>query len=279
MYLFYLDRVEFKDDKVERWFPIAINWPTDKLKWTCNNTLKNWMRYKINKEYLLNPPQQLQQKSINVHIVHIAKENFKALYLSRMSQWRTKSQQQAQGDKTRQIQIQSSHPPTSWQLESMAKEKMQSKKRMDFTPPSFNLGISPEKVRCASCSLDITPTMVYYQRTCQPTENADNLGKSQGSIKQMHKVEKEKPQHRNAKGAHGITKQPMRKDLLEIQANKKGKKVVVRQLLKRIVKEMPFLCRTPFLKDYKEARNRLKRTQMMLEDYAFLSPDKFHPST
>ncbi|KAJ8422519.1 hypothetical protein Cgig2_028276 [Carnegiea gigantea] len=30
--LFYLDRVEFKADKVERWFPILINWPTKKVK-------------------------------------------------------------------------------------------------------------------------------------------------------------------------------------------------------------------------------------------------------
>lgn len=30
--LFYLDRVEFKAQKVDRWFPTAINWPTEKVK-------------------------------------------------------------------------------------------------------------------------------------------------------------------------------------------------------------------------------------------------------
>ena len=31
------------------------------------------------------------------------------------------------------------------QIESMAREKMQQKRTMDFTPPSFSLRISPEK--------------------------------------------------------------------------------------------------------------------------------------
>ncbi|KAJ8433028.1 hypothetical protein Cgig2_015455 [Carnegiea gigantea] len=30
--LFYLDRVEFKAEKVDRWFPIALNWTTKKVK-------------------------------------------------------------------------------------------------------------------------------------------------------------------------------------------------------------------------------------------------------
>ena len=30
--MFYLDRVEFRADKVERWFSIAINWQTEKVR-------------------------------------------------------------------------------------------------------------------------------------------------------------------------------------------------------------------------------------------------------
>jgi len=33
---------------------------------------------------------------------------------------------------------------------------------MDFTPRSFNLGISPEKGWCASRSLDITPATLKF---------------------------------------------------------------------------------------------------------------------
>ena len=30
--LFYLDRVEFKAEKVDRWFSTALNWTTEKVK-------------------------------------------------------------------------------------------------------------------------------------------------------------------------------------------------------------------------------------------------------
>ena len=130
------------------------------------------------------------------------------------------------------------------QIESMAKDKLQQKRTMDFTPPSFSLGISPEKEQCASRSLDITPTTLkfsfspkgagtayiagaYYQRTNQATEMDVSLGKSQESPKHMHNTEKVVP--RDVKGVHGITKPPMRKDFLDNQAKKKGKEVVVRQ--------------------------------------------------
>ncbi|KAJ8426751.1 hypothetical protein Cgig2_029420 [Carnegiea gigantea] len=182
------------------------------------------------------------------------------------------------------------------QLESMVREKMQQKKMMDFTPPSFRLGISPEKGRCASRSLEITPAMlkfefspkgaanasiarVYYQRMYRAIEKAVSFGKSQGSTKHMHKANKEQPEPKNIKGVHGITKPSIRKDLLDDQAIKKGKEVVIRQQPQRIVEEMPFLCRSPFLKDYREARDRLKPSQMMLVDYASLPPDELHPST
>ena len=56
-----------------------------------------------------------------------------------------------------------------------------------------------------------------------------NLGKSQESPTHMHKAEKEKAVPRNAKGVHGITKQPMRNDKLDNEANKRGKEVVLRQ--------------------------------------------------
>ena len=74
---------------------------------------------------------------------------------------------------------------------------------------------------------------------------------------------------RDAKGVQGTTIPPIHKDMLENQANKKGKEVVVRQQLKRIVKEMSFLCQSPYLKDYKESRDRLKPKHMMLVGILF----------
>ena len=64
--------------------------------------------------------------------------------------------------------------------------------------------------------------MHQLQRYLISIENAISLGKSQGSTKHMHKVDKEKPEARDAKGVRGIKKPPMQKDLLNNQVNKKG---------------------------------------------------------
>ncbi|KAJ8425196.1 hypothetical protein Cgig2_004318 [Carnegiea gigantea] len=45
-----------------------------------------------------------------------------------------------------------------------------------------------------------------------------------------------------------------------------------------MVTQVPFQCRSPYLKDYREARDRLTHEQLMLVDYAFLPPDELHPS-
>ncbi|KAJ8429966.1 hypothetical protein Cgig2_032091 [Carnegiea gigantea] len=207
------------------------------------------MGNKINEENLLNLPQQLHQRSNNIHTVHIAKGNLKALYL-------------IAGD----MGIREETQP--WDKVTIAAQAQEGDKthRFIFKDPTHLLfSFSPKGAANASI------VRVYYQRTKRATENASSLGKSQGSTKHMHKVEKEKPEPRNTKGVHGMAKPPI--------YTKKGKEVVVRQQPKRIVKEMPFLCRSPFLKDYREARDRLKPSQMMLVDYAFLPPNDLHPST
>ncbi|KAJ8443107.1 hypothetical protein Cgig2_030875 [Carnegiea gigantea] len=45
-----------------------------------------------------------------------------------------------------------------------------------------------------------------------------------------------------------------------------------------MVKQIAFQCRSPYLKDYREARDRLTPKQLMLVDYAFLPPDELYPS-
>ncbi|KAJ8421972.1 hypothetical protein Cgig2_022628 [Carnegiea gigantea] len=72
---------------------------------------------------------------------------------------------------------------------------------MDFTPPSFSLGISPKK-EAGTVSI----ARVYYQRTHQGTRLDDRLAKSLESPRQMHKMEKEKAGPENAKGGHSKTK-------------------------------------------------------------------------
>ncbi|KAJ8437194.1 hypothetical protein Cgig2_007544 [Carnegiea gigantea] len=78
--LFYLDRVEFRVDKVERWFPIAINWPTESITYT----------YKF---------ESIQDNDITLK----NNKNEKVTIVA----------QAQEGKMTTQIHIQSSRPPTS----------------------------------------------------------------------------------------------------------------------------------------------------------------------
>ena len=48
------------------------------------------------------------------------------------------------------------------QIETMAGQRIKQKKAVDFTPPSFSLGISPEKGQCASRSKHIRPTTLKF---------------------------------------------------------------------------------------------------------------------
>ena len=91
-----------------------------------------------------------------------------------------------------------------------------------------------------------------------PLKMLSVLGNHKEAPNTFTRQTKKKLVSRNVKGVHGITKPPMWKDLLDNQENKKGKEVVVRQQPKRIVKEMPFVCRSPHLKDHVDFRDRLE---------------------
>ncbi|KAJ8433029.1 hypothetical protein Cgig2_015456 [Carnegiea gigantea] len=170
----------------------------------------------INKNYMLNCPQQLHQKDNNAHIVPTTKRNCKPLDLSMTSQ-------QSLGSR-------------EYKDSNIAHLKGSDDLAIDNTTQSFSrsfsLGISPEKGQCASCSLDISPTTlkfsfspkgagtastarIYYQHINREAEMDGSLGKSQESLTHIHKPEKEKAVPRNAKGVHGITKPPMRNDELD----------------------------------------------------------------
>ncbi|KAJ8435724.1 hypothetical protein Cgig2_002681 [Carnegiea gigantea] len=160
------------------------------------------LKHNPNKEDLVSCPQQLQLESNDVHIIHIAMDNFNTLYLLLMIQCRnlhipyvpdnmTTVAQAQQGKKVTQMHTHSSQPYTSGtacgsqnvidclsaddmyycsleflelvdQVESMAREKMQQKKRMGFSLPSFSLGTSPEKEPCATHSIDTTPATLQF---------------------------------------------------------------------------------------------------------------------
>ncbi|KAJ8429091.1 hypothetical protein Cgig2_001051 [Carnegiea gigantea] len=113
-------------------------------------------------------------------------------------------------------------------LESMAIERMEQKTRMGCSPPSFNLGISPEREACATPSGDIThasfqPQMGVYTDPTGSVIAAD----SERHLKQANK--------------NAINVQNTPENSKELQklagkrGNKKGKQVVLRHQSKRIL--------------------------------------------
>jgi len=55
--------------------------------------------------------------------------------------------------------------------------------------------------------------------------------------------------------------------------------VVYRQQPKRTIKELPYVCQSPYLKGYKEAREPLNSNELVEVDYVFLPVDEQHPVT
>ena len=51
-----------------------------------------------------------------------------------------------------------------------------------------------------------------------------------------------------------------------------------RQEPKEFTKEIPFICQSPYLRDYKQAREKLTPNQLILVDYAFLREGEEHPA-
>ncbi|KAJ8429929.1 hypothetical protein Cgig2_017979 [Carnegiea gigantea] len=133
--------VQFRVNKVERWFPVAINWPTEKVRkrdrdeqlpgeygkgrtieridyhnvasliWRC--ICKNCKRTNPNREDLVSYPRQLQLESNNVHIVHIAMDDAVPITNDPVQDNVTTVARAQQGKKATQMHTQGSQPYTS----------------------------------------------------------------------------------------------------------------------------------------------------------------------
>jgi len=152
----------------------------------------------------------------------------------------------------------------------MAREEVQQKKKVACSPPSFSLGIPLDQQATPAPSAEPPPGI--YQEQCRektaPTNPPATSTEQQPNEGSEHTVTLDTtPQTRK-----GIEK------AANIHETIRGKQVVKRQQPKRMVTQVPFQCRSPYLKDYREARDRLTHQQLMLVDYAFMPPDDLHPS-
>ena len=123
---------------------------------------------------------------------------------------------------------------------------------INFTPPSFSLVLSPEKSPPRPHSLHLTAASLEIGVT---SKQLANLTLPATSDQQSHQAK---------------TKIALDKDPIDLEMTKKGKELAIRQQPMRVTKEMPFICRSPYLKDYKRLEKKLKPAHIILVDYAFL---------
>ncbi|KAJ8445621.1 LOW QUALITY PROTEIN: hypothetical protein Cgig2_018562 [Carnegiea gigantea] len=209
--LFYLDRVEFRANKVERWFPIAINWQTEKMRKRDRDKqlLREYERVRIIENIAYQNVACLAEADLKVYLKESGELSTKTTAREQQCPHCSHCNRQFQDpipfhNDPVQNETDCLSPDDTYyyspefmeqvkQLESMAREKNAAEKGDGFQ--SSNLGISPEKGRCASRSVDITPATskfgfsskgaanasipgISYQHTYRATENPVNFGKS-----------------------------------------------------------------------------------------------------
>ncbi|KAJ8435722.1 LOW QUALITY PROTEIN: hypothetical protein Cgig2_002679 [Carnegiea gigantea] len=179
--LFYLDIVQFRANKVERWLLVAINWPTEKVRKRDKDEQLHgeYGRGRIIERIEYHNVARLAEVDLKVYLQECKRTNPKREDLLSMTT-ATRGQRcpycpRCNGQLQDAIPITNDpidiacgnqnvtdclSPNDTYycipefleyvdQLESTAREKMQ-QKRMGFSPPSFSLGISPKKEPCAS---------------------------------------------------------------------------------------------------------------------------------
>ncbi|KAJ8447044.1 hypothetical protein Cgig2_033613 [Carnegiea gigantea] len=292
--LFYMDRVQFRGRKVERSFPIAINWDIDKVR---NRDKDEQLSGGYGKRRILERIDyqtitRLAKADLDINMQEMESGQPHKEGTSEMSRGRPSKEQhcpfclhcngQCEGlIHINDDPIQCVSPDDAYycslefleqldKLESIAREEIQHRKKVACSPPSFSLGISLEQEATPAPSAQ--PTLDTDQEQwgvktalTDPLATSTEQQTNEGS---EHAVNPEKaPQ--TSEGTDKTTK---------IHEINKVKQVVKRQQPKRMVTQVSFQCRSPYLKDYREARDRLTHQQLMLVDYAFLPPDDLHPS-
>ncbi|KAJ8438372.1 hypothetical protein Cgig2_006290 [Carnegiea gigantea] len=147
-----VNSVQFRANKVERWFLVAINWPTEKVR-------KRDRYEQLPGEYGRG---RKIERIYYQNIVSLAEEDLEVcLQELQEDQPDTACGNQNATDYLSPYDIYYYSPEFLEevdQLESMAREKNAVEKKIGFSPPKFSLGISHKKEPCATHSINITTT-------------------------------------------------------------------------------------------------------------------------
>ena len=140
-------------------------------------------------------------------------------------------------------------------MEAVALKHCQHQTQIDYTPPTFDLGIplSPER-RCET--VISSPNKTAHTISCSTAYNDEQVCLGESA---HHKMQQEKHNARQRVEDEALQK-PHRE--------------------RRVIKLLPFICRSPYLRDYRDIiKDKLTHAEKVVIDYAFLSFDTEHPET
>ncbi|KAJ8424951.1 hypothetical protein Cgig2_018758 [Carnegiea gigantea] len=258
--LFYMDRVQFRGRKVERSFPVAINWDTDKVRNRDKDEQlsggygKGRIIERIDYQIIT----RLAKVDLDINMQEMERGQPHKGGTSEMSQARPSKEQRCpffphcngqcedlihvnddpiQDNVTKGAPAQQGETSTEMQaqnlefleqldkLESVARGEIQHRKRVACSPSSFSLGMSLEQEAIPAPSAHPTPSTVQVQwgeKIAEPSTTSTEQQTDEGS---EHVVNPEKaPQ--TSKGTDKAT---------EIHEINKAKQVVKRQPSKRMM--------------------------------------------
>ncbi|KAJ8434394.1 hypothetical protein Cgig2_014241 [Carnegiea gigantea] len=172
-------------------------------------------------------------------------------------------------------------------MEAVALKHYQHRTPIDYTPPIFDLGIplSPERRTPTTISSSIKGTPII---SSSPAYNDEQvcLGESEGQHTSINAIADIALQY--SKSTHHIMQQEKDngQQQVEDELHQKPKGNVkqplqnVPQRKRQVIKILPFICRSPYLRDHRGIiKDKLTHSEKVVVDYAFLPFDVDHPKT
>ncbi|KAJ8432427.1 hypothetical protein Cgig2_016057 [Carnegiea gigantea] len=170
-------------------------------------------------------------------------------------------------------------------MEAVALKHYQHRTPIDYTPLTFDLGIplSPERSTPTTISSPIKGTPIISSSPSYNDEQAC-LGESEGQHTSINAIanialQYSKSEHHTVQQDKDNGRQQVEDELLQKpKGNVKQPLQNVPQRKRRVIKILPFICRSPYLRDHKDIiKDKLTHSEKVVVNYAFLPFDVDHP--
>ncbi|KAJ8446933.1 hypothetical protein Cgig2_026431 [Carnegiea gigantea] len=277
--LFYLDRVEFRGKRCkDRWFPTAIHWTIDTVEQRNNNEKEFPGEYGRGKTIdRINYQSIIREGETHLHeeFASLARDNQKHTDPAALTPYPPPAPRLPCSEYGREREpplagpndpIEDEHffnDPAFFdaylKMEAVALKHYQHRTPMDYTSPTFDLGIplSPERRTPTTISSPIKGTPII---SSSPAYNDEQvcLGESEGQHTSINAIVDIALQY--SKSTHHIMQQEKDngQQQVEDELHQKPKGNVkqplqnVPQRKRRVIKILPFIRRSPYLRDHRD---------------------------